>query len=175
MAVSQPLELGEVPEGHQSYFRYDAQWQEPVPNQTRLHKMRTMVSSLCPVCEIWWGVPVNDVRNWIRGVRSQRPGTHRQCKYKGRHDRKDGYVMLYRPDHPHAVGSGYVMEHILVMETALGRYLNRDIESVHHINGDNSDNRLENLQLRFKYHGKGQAWECQDCHSTNVLPVALKN
>lgn len=173
MAVAKPLELTEVPEGHQSYFRYDTQWQEPQPNQTRLHKMRTMVAALCPVCEVWWGVPVNDVRNWIRGRRPVRPGTHRKCKYPGKTITGEGYVKLWKPDHPNSQSKGYIMEHVFVMSEALGRPLERH-ESVHHIDGDRENNDLSNLQLRLGYHGKGQAWECRDCGGNNIRPVALK-
>jgi HNH endonuclease len=57
-----------------------------------------------------------------------------------------GYVMLYAPDHPRARSNPYVFEHILVMESLLGRHLYPD-ENVHHRNGVKGDNRPENLEL----------------------------
>ena len=60
--------------------------------------------------------------------------------------RKDGYVCVFCPDHPMATKDGYVMEHILVMEEKIGRYITRD-EVVHHKNHIRNDNRIENLEL----------------------------
>ncbi len=54
--------------------------------------------------------------------------------------------MVLLRDHPRAGSNGYVFEHVLVMEDALGRHLLRG-ETVHHLNGVRDDNRLTNLEL----------------------------
>ena len=57
-----------------------------------------------------------------------------------------GYIAVYYPTHARANCNGYIYEHTLVMEEALGRPLAKD-EVVHHINRDRTDNRIENLRL----------------------------
>lgn len=58
-----------------------------------------------------------------------------------------GYVMIYRPHHPRAHrGNGYVFEHILIAETALGKSLPIGAE-VHHFNEITSDNANNNLVI----------------------------
>jgi len=64
----------------------------------------------------------------------------------GRRLSGDGYVRIYRPSHPYATQEGYVLEHRLIMEKCLGRFLKPN-EIAHHINGIKDDNRIENLQL----------------------------
>jgi hypothetical protein len=63
--------------------------------------------------------------------------------------RKDGYVAIYFPDHPKSNKDGYIMEHVLIMECFIGRWI-KDDEVVHHINKKRNDNRIENLKLMTK-------------------------
>lgn len=68
--------------------------------------------------------------------------------------RGDGYIYIYFPDHPQSTKEGYIMEHILVMECNIGRWLKED-EVVHHKNHIRDDNRIENLQLMtFSEHAR---------------------
>jgi len=83
-----------------------------------------------------------------------------------------GYIMQHvertSPFWQMASRSGYVMQHRLVMAQSLGRPL-LDSESVHHINGDRTDNRIENLQLRQGKHGTGTVMCCADCGSQRIV------
>ena len=70
----------------------------------------------------------------------------------GRWVNPNGYVLLNGYHNHPRNNNGRVFEHILVMEKHIGRYL-RPEEVVHHINGNRSDNRIENLEL-FESHSE---------------------
>ena len=57
-----------------------------------------------------------------------------------------GYIETYAPNHPFKSSRNSVLEHRLVMEKHIGRFLKKE-EVVHHINNLKHDNRIENLQL----------------------------
>lgn len=80
-------------------------------------------------------------------------------RWAGGRSIQKGYVYLsgFR-GHPSANSSGNVREHTLVMESILGRSL-LPHESVHHKNGNRSDNRPSNLELWSKSQPAGQRVE----------------
>ncbi len=70
---------------------------------------------------------------------------HKPWNYKGKR-MSNGYILIYKSDHPNCDSIGYVAEHRLVMEQYLGRYLTKE-EIIHHINAIKTDNRIENLEM----------------------------
>ena len=86
-----------------------------------------------------------DVKERMRAGHIGRHATGpRVPRWKGGRKKNGDYYMLLQPHHPAANPNGYVLEHRLVMEKKLGRFL-RPEEVVHHINGKGRDNRNENF------------------------------
>jgi hypothetical protein len=149
----------------------DGQWWLCPKNQPR----RRGIAVRCQYCGNEFGVLPTVFATPDRGLYCSLPCANRAAKIRrgfrgdkhpnwrgGRHVRKrDGYVQL-RVDGPDG-SRQYVLEHRYVMEQELGRPL-RSNETVHHKNGDKSDNRLENLELHVGRHGRGATHpHCPTC------------
>lgn len=89
------------------------------------------------------------VGKWMKGRRSP--------NWKGGRITLVGYYYVLTKDHPHPNKRGYVPEHRLVIEKALGEYLPKGAVC-HHINSKKKDNRLENL-MAFKTHSAHMRYE----------------
>lgn len=96
-----------------------------------------------------------DKKSWcLRGEK------HQNWK-GGKTKRKEGWIYVLSPNHPHKNKDNRVAEHRLVMEKYLGRYLTKN-EEVHHKNGIKDDNRIENLELVIKKMHRGEV-KCPFC------------
>lgn len=86
---------------------------------------------------------------------ASRKQPHRGYPRIGRWKNTGGYVMVLAKGHPRGGRRGAVLEHILVMESKIGRSLFKG-ETVHHKNGIRDDNHPDNLELWAKVHPAGQ-------------------
>lgn len=111
---------------------------------------RRQYEKTCPECSGALSTPFKQQRYCsLSCARARQKAQRVWPNWKGgRTKHSSGYIQVHAPDHPRARGkrTPYVLEHILVMETVLGRYLEPD-ERVHHKNGRRDDNEPENLEL----------------------------
>lgn len=98
-------------------------------------------------------------KGWIkRGQRLSRKTEFKSRGKNGRYKSNQGYILIYKPEHPYANSSQCVQEHRLVIEKYTGRYLTKD-EVVHHKNRIKDDNRIENLILINKKKHAREHWD----------------
>jgi predicted nucleic acid-binding Zn ribbon protein len=123
---------------------------------------RERVVSNCRLCGVSFEHPKGRARQYCSQKCSARATSVGATRPDGaRTVTNTGYVKI-------KVGKRWVLEHRHVMEQALGRALSRT-ENVHHINGDRSDNRLENLELwklKSTSHPagvRGEDYHCPGC------------
>lgn len=81
------------------------------------------------------------MRGWKGLKRENHP-----CWKGGRRIDRDGYIRVYRPDHMWPRRGGYILEHVLLMETLLQRRLEKN-ECVHHKDHNRQNNLPENLEV----------------------------
>lgn len=58
----------------------------------------------------------------------------------------NGYKKIYAPNHPYCDAHGYVLEHRIIMEQYIGRYLDPE-EQIHHKDGNKLNNIIENMEI----------------------------
>lgn len=91
--------------------------------------------------------PYNDrSKRWKKGEPIRFVKGHNKASWKGgRITMAAGYVGVLAPNHPRAP-SGYVLEHVLIAETVLGKPLPPGVE-VHHVDRNRSNNANRNLVI----------------------------
>jgi len=135
---------------------------------------RSRMTAIPPVACVQCGRPFTP-----RSGEKRRRFCTKQCQHTWRNPvvkvrRRGGYPIIW-------TGKAEVLVHRIVMEEKLGRPL-RDTETVHHINGDRMDWRIENLELWDHAQPHGQrvpdklAWcvEYLTLHGYVVTPPGSK-
>ncbi len=97
--------------------------------------------------------PWNKDKHWSKEMKNKLSNAHKGLNtgkknyfWKGGIIKRKDYIYIWSPNHPYTNNDNYIAEHRLVMETHLGRYLKPE-EKVHHLDGDVTNNKIENLYL----------------------------
>ena len=113
--------------------------------KARLAKRRKVI---CPICKKEFSLSPKTKQKYcsMGCVFTSRKGN--KFGWKGGRTQNNGYIYIFKPNHPFAKGKGYVAEHRTKVEEALGYILPRGT-FLHHINKRRNDNRISNL-MAFK-------------------------
>lgn len=84
-------------------------------------------------------------KHHTKEYKNNRTGEGNPHWHGGRYIDASGYVRVLNPHHKYADNKGYVKEHRAVWFDSNGDIPNDCC--IHHVNGDKTDNRIENLQL----------------------------
>ena len=57
---------------------------------------------------------------------------------------RNGYILVWVPEHPKAFAGGWYYEHVLVIEKEMDRMVKTN-ETIHHIDEDKTNNQTYNL------------------------------
>lgn len=120
--------------------------------KTREHRLeqqrerRLKTKKPCPHCGKLKGEYAKLCRTCAYKAMEGRPSYHWKG---GRTKHNQGYILVYKPEHPRASKTGYILEHILIWEQTHGKPVPKGWE-VHHYNGIKDDNRPSNLFAKSK-------------------------
>jgi hypothetical protein len=98
--------------------------------KSKIH-LKYMKKNIIKISDKWYSIKLTPIREKIKTGNN------------------GGYWRIFSPDYPKATKNGYILEHRLIMEKHLGRYL-KENEIVHHKNRNQFDNRIENLEILTK-------------------------
>lgn len=121
------------------------------------HRGITLETRNCPSCKIdFQREPCVKTTYCSNRCRAKQNPVNAPKASRDRYINSNGYVKVRSWGHPRASKYGrHVLEHSLVMEKIIGRYLLPG-ENVHHKNGIRDDNRPENLELWVTSQPSGQ-------------------
>lgn len=152
---------GNRPKGRDLCRTHYQQWESGVelgvaiPDRSVVKSVASNSAILCSLCDqraVSKGMCSKHSQQRESGIIDEQGNQLRELQPRGRRPldyrvEDAGYILIRAPKgHPHARFDGSILEHRLMMEDHLGRYL-EEWELVHHRNGDRGDNRLDNLEL----------------------------